>query len=414
MKIPNQDKEATMKRARRFGLAAAGVLLPTGIKESVNPGWRWWHSMLLGLAAMLVVLVAPAGVVQAAPLPPDDQTFVDNAVADVMSEYGLPGLMIKITGPAGSYTKTYGVSNIKTNRPLKLRDGVRIASITKSFTATAVLLLVQDGTLRLDDKLAEYVEDIPFGEQITIRELLAMRSGVYEFSDDPDFLTTFNADPLYPGWKPEKILPILRSHEPQFPPGTRTVYTDSNYILLGLIIEKATGRSARRVITDSVIKPLGLMRHTYFPAGPGLRAPYAHGYYAGDDNMGPVVDYTKSNPNVPWTGGGMVSTLTDLQTWGKALAKGTLLSKRLQRERLEATAFSNVTANFFFGYGLGIIKIGDWFGHDGAILGYSTVTFYEPDSGAQIVAAANRSSNSSTPTLDVFGRIAMHLYPDSF
>jgi len=374
-------------------------------------GWRC--SVLLGLAAMLIIVIAPAVGVQAAPLPPGDQTFVDNAVADAMSKYRLPGLMIKITGPAGSYTKTYGVSNIRTDRPLMLTDGVRMASITKSFTATAVLRLVQDGTLQLDDKLAKYVKDIPFGQEITIRQLLAMRSGVYDFSDDPDFLTKFNANPLYPGWKPRQILPILRSHEPQFPPGTQTVYTDSNYVLLGLIIEKATGKSARRVIKESVIKPLGL-GHTYFPAGPGLRAPYSHGYYAGDDNMGPVLDYTKLNPNVPWTGGGMVSTLTDLQTWGKALAKGTLLSKQLHREQLEATAFSDISANFFFGYGLGIIKFGDWFGHDGAILGYSTVTFYEPDSGAQIVAAANLSSNSSTPTLDVFYAIAKHLYPDSF
>lgn len=367
--------------------------------------------MLLAVAAALAIFASLAGTAGAKPLSAEGRAFVDGAVAGVMQEDRLPGLMLKITGPAGSYSKAYGVADIATNRPLALNDEVRIASITKSFTATAVLQLVQHGTLSLNDRLADFFKGIPYGRKITLRQILAMRSGVWELTADPAFLKAFTANPLLPSWRPTRILKLLRTHKPQFRPGARTLYTDTNYILLGLIMEKATGMSARGLITRNVIKRLGL-KHTYFPVKPGLRSPFSHGYYAGEDNMGELRDYTRVNPNVPWTGGGMVSTVGDLQKWGKALAAGTLLSKRLQRARLHFGEFPN-SGGPFAGYGLGILKIGDWIGHDGAIFGFSTATFYEPKSGAQIVVATNLSTNSSTPSVDAFAAIAKHFYPST-
>ena len=139
--------------------------------------------------------------------------------------------------------------------------------------------------------------------------------------------------------------------------------------------------------------------------------PFAHGYYAGDDGTGDIRDYTGVNPKVAWTAGGMVSTLDDLKRWGKVLATGTLLSRKLQAQRLRVGTIPNPGPPS--GYGLGILRFGDWIGHDGAIFGFSTVTMYDRSTGAQIVAATNLSSNFSTPTMQLFGTIAQRLYPES-
>jgi D-alanyl-D-alanine carboxypeptidase len=372
--------------------------------------------IILRLAVIVVILVtalaAVTGEVSAQSsrqLSRADRTFVDQTVEQLMSQQRLPGLMLTITGPKGSYTKSYGVANIRTRAPMRLSDHVRIASITKSFTATAVLQLVDRRRLKLSDKLAKFVRGVPNGNRITVRELLAMRSGIYDFTSDPTFVKRFDANPLIK-FKPLDIIPIMRRHKPLFSPGARTSYADGNYVLLGIILEKITHRSPASVITSNIIKPLNL-RHTSFPSTAKMPNPFSRGYYAGDDGNGALRDYTAVNPNVAWTAGGMVSTLGDLLTWGKALATGTLLSKGLQAQRLHFGTIPNNGPPL--GYGLGILRFGNWIGHDGAIFGFSTVTFYDRSNGAQIVAAANLSSNSSTPTSTLFGLIAKRLYPAS-
>jgi D-alanyl-D-alanine carboxypeptidase len=357
-----------------------------------------------GLA--LAGAAAPAG---AAQLPQADRDFVDATVAQAMQTGRLPGVMIRISGPMGTYKKVYGVADLRSGTPMAAAQHVRIASITKSFTATAVLRQIQRGRLSLSDKLSHWVKGIPNGRRITIRQLLAMRSGIYDFTSDRRFTRDFDANPLM-RFAPQDVVRIVRRHKPLFAPGARTQYADSNYVLLGIILEKLTGRSVESLIQRDVVRPARL-RETSFPTRPTLPKPFAHGYYAGDDGNGELRDYTAVNPKVAWTAGGMVSTLDDLKRWGKVLATGTLLSRKLQAQRLRFGKIPNPGPPV--GYGLGILRFGDWLGHDGAIFGFSTATFYERSTGAQIVAVANLSSNFSTPTLEIFGIIAQHLYPAS-
>jgi D-alanyl-D-alanine carboxypeptidase len=362
------------------------------------------------LIAVVALVAAGPAQAQTAELSAEDRQFVDAAVMQAMQSGRLPGVSLKISGPKGNYVKTYGVSNRETSQPMGLDDHVRIASITKSFTATAVLRQVQRGRLKLSDKLDRWVKGIPYGRQITVRQMLAMRSGIYDFTTNAGFGRRFGANPLL-RWKPADVVRIIRANKPTFKPNAKTQYADSNYVLLGIILQKVTGRSAESVITRDVIRPAGL-RDTSFPTTPNMPAPFSRGYYAGDNGDGPVRDYTRSNPKVAWTAGAMVSTLDDIETWGRELATGRLLSRSLQRQRLKLGTIPN-PGGPPVGYGLGILRFGDWLGHDGAIFGYSTVTFYERSSGAQIVAAANLSSNFSTPTLDIFGTIAERLYPET-
>jgi D-alanyl-D-alanine carboxypeptidase len=211
--------------------------------------------------------------------------------------------------------------------------------------------------------------------------------------------------------KPRGAIRIIKRHAPDFEPGADFEYSDSNYTLLGIVLQKLAGRSVESVIKRAILKRLEL-RETSFPTTPNLRTPFSHGYYAGNDGTEPIMDYTAVNPAVPWTAGGMVSTIDDLRRWGKALATGTLISKRLQRKRLKFGTAPN-PGGPPAGYGLGILRFGDWIGHDGAIFGFSTVTMYLPSNGAQIVAVANLSTNATTPTFDMFRSIAKRLYPSS-
>jgi D-alanyl-D-alanine carboxypeptidase len=159
------------------------------------------------------------------------------------------------------------VADRRTGAPMRLRDHVRIASITKTFTATAILQQVDRGRRKLSAKLDTFVKGIPNGRRITIRQLLAMRSGIYDFTADRTFERRFAANPLM-RFRPRDIIPIIRRHRPLFRPGARTSYADSNYVLLGIVLEKITGRSARAVITHDIVDRLKL-RHTSSRRRPG-------------------------------------------------------------------------------------------------------------------------------------------------
>jgi D-alanyl-D-alanine carboxypeptidase len=365
------------------------------------------------LAALLSFALA-AGVARAKPLSPPDRKFVDATVAEAMKTEHLPGLSIEISGPRGDYAKAYGVADRATGAPLRLNDHIRMASITKTFVATAILRQVASGGLGLEDPISTWFPTVPNAPRITVRDLLGMRSGLYEYTSDVKFLKDFTANPLM-HFTPQDALEIISSNEPIAEPDTETHYADTNYVLLGLILEKVTGETAEEAVTKDVIKPLHL-EHTSFPTTAKIPAPFAHGYYGGEDlkavKPDDLEDYTYVNPKIAWTAGAMISTVGDLHKYARELGTGALLTPQLWAERQRFNPLPN--EGIPVGYGLGLLHPGNWLGHDGAIFGFSSVAFYEPETKAAISAVANLSSNSTTPTLDLFGQLAAHLYPDSF
>ena len=342
--------------------------------------------------------------------PPAKARAIDAVVENVMATQRVPGMNLAVRAPGGSYRRSYGVADISTRAPMAPRYTFRMASISKTFTGIAVLRLVDRGKLRLSDKLAEYVTGVDNGRQITIRQLLGMTGGIYDFTRDERFNAAFSANPLYPAWRPRDVLQILRRHRPDFRPGRMVSYSDSNYVLLGMIIEKITGAPVKRTI-DRLARGAGL-RRTTFPTVARLRSPFAHGYYAGDEGDQPLADYTLVNPDVPWTAGNMTTTVGDLQRWAVALGTGRLISKRLFRAQRRFRPIAN-PGGPKVGYGLGLFHIGDWIGHNGAIYGFNTVMFYLPSKRATIVISGNKSTNFSSETLDIFLPIAENLYPGS-
>jgi D-alanyl-D-alanine carboxypeptidase len=375
--------------------------------------------MLVRTTVLVVVVLAlvggsriPIGAAAASgEFPEADRAALTAIIEKGMTEKRLPGLNVGIWIPGrGTLVQPFGTGDLETGAPMAIGDHVRIASITKSFTATAILQLVDEDKLRLDDPLAQFIEGIPNGERITIRHLLNMTSGIYDFPADPQFMADITADPLM-AFGPDDVIAILRRNKPNFEPGAEVVYCDTNYILLGVILEQVSGRKAAEIITEDFIAPLKLTG-TSFPDTPAMPEPYAHGYYAGEDARGPFEDFTISNPNLPWTAGAMIATLEDLRVWAKVLATGSELSPATQQERLTFKPFT--TGNEGASYGLGILNYSGFLGPYGMIFGYTTAIFHLPEADATFVISGNQSTNFSMAATEIFLELARQLYPERF
>ena len=370
-------------------------------------------SILIPVAAAILIMTSLAPATAQESLEGfDDQTVrALTAIAETgRTATATPGLVVGIWAPGrGKFVRAFGTGDLSTKAPLRLDDHFRIASNTKTFTATAVLQLVDKGNLRLQDDLEKFIPGIPYGNQITIKELLNMSAGVYDFTSDEELVKKFVDDPLLPGWTPQDLIPVIQSHKPSFAPGTAVVYTDSNYVLLGLIVEKVTGRKLGDVIQTEILDKLG-MKETSYPTTPDIPAPFSRGYYPITDAL--PREITEINPDFPAGAGAMISTLRDLRIWVKALATGKLLCPATQKLRLETNPFTG--GGSATGYGLGILNLSGFLGHNGAVLGYSSVMFYLPGSDATFVVIGNNSGNSMSSATDIFIGLAYYLFPEQF
>ncbi|MFJ5305423.1 serine hydrolase domain-containing protein [Streptomyces sp. NPDC088350] len=311
---------------------------------------------------------------------------LDKAVADVREQAGIPGVTVGLWMPGkGCYVRATGVADKATGEPMSTDLYLRIGSETKTFTVTALLELVDEGRIRLDDPVARYVHGVPNGRRITLRHLAEMRSGLFPYSSDPDFAHDLLSDPnrLF---TPRELLAYGFKHPNTSAPGKVFVYNNSNLILLGLVIEKVTGHRAADVIDRRVLRPARL-DHTLFPDGPNVGEfpePHPRGY-TNQTLSGEVADSTDWKPSWAWTAGAMISDLHDLHSWAKTVATGTLLSPETQRQRLTMLPTGHPGTN----YGLGIFESGGWIGHNGSIPGYESVTVYLPSQKATLVVLLN-------------------------
>jgi D-alanyl-D-alanine carboxypeptidase len=382
-------------------------------------------------AALALALLAGAGTTgftatpalpaESAPRPavaldPDLAAEVDELARAALTG-GVTGAVVGISDPVrGSYLQAYGTADTA-GTPMTTDVHYRIASVTKTFTAQTVLRLAEEGRLSLADPLEEYVPDIPYGDEITVRHLLGMRGGVYSFVRDEEFMARYVADPLLPGWSPYDVLEIIRAHADEAtPPGRATVYSDSEYVLLGLVIERVTGRSAQQY-TSSVIEDLGLPETSY-PTTAALPEPYTHGYMNTDSESAPAApaaeeprDVTLSNPVVPYTAGAVISTVPDMIRYAEQLATGAGLAPETARLRQQWTPLSSTGVRAQ--YGLGVIQLGNWVGHNGSVFGYSTMVFHLPDEQASVVVMVNAADAEAVPATGLWTGIVTLLYPDS-
>ncbi|MFI0924166.1 serine hydrolase domain-containing protein [Streptomyces sp. NPDC021012] len=321
-------------------------------------------------------------------LGPELTARLDKAIEDVREQAGIPGVAVGLWMPGrGGYLHATGVADKVTGEPMTTDGFVRIGSETKTFTVTALLKLVDDHRIGLDDPIARYVHGVPNGHRITLRHLAEMRSGLFPYTSDPDFIHDLLSDPQR-HFTPEEALAYGFKHRNTFKPGAKFEYSNSNLVLLGLVVEKVTGRPLPEFLRNRVLRPAHL-RHTLFPTGPEFPEPHPRGY-TNQTLSGAVVDSTDWNPSWAWAAGAMISDLRDLRHWAKVLATGELLSPETQAQRLRTlpTGFPGLS------YGLGIFDANGWIGHNGSIPGYETVTVYLPERDATLVIMINTDITS--------------------
>jgi D-alanyl-D-alanine carboxypeptidase len=341
---------------------------------------------LLALAAMPCATASAAGEPGRKPREAELQRTLDRVVAA-----GVPGAVLLVRAGGRTTRLTAGYGALRPKRPMRAGDHFRVGSITKSFVATVVLQLVAERRLALEDPVARWLPGlVPGGERITVRQLLNHTSGLFAFAADRDFVSQASRDPLRV-WAPREIVAIATAHPPMFAPGSGWSYSDTNYFVLGLIVERATGRPLAAELERRILAPLRL-RATSLPAGPDIAGPHAHGYF-----LRPLQDVTVGSPSVQWAAGALVSDADDVARFFRALLGG-----RLVRRDLLALMQTTVAAPQLgpgTGYGLGLLKVGEpcgalW-GHTGASPGYVADALNSRGGTRQVVVLANATGSIS-------------------
>ncbi len=310
---------------------------------------------------------------------------LDLAIGKAMQDYRVPGALVGIWSPRGQFVHAFGVADKQTGEKMSTGMYMRIGSETKTFAVTAVLQLVDAGKLSLDDPIGKYLQGIPHGgDKATIKELANMTSGLPSYTTNPAWVNQFLANP-HRQWKPEELLKFAYQLPQLFPPGQRTSYSDTNTLMLGLVVEKVSGMPLHDFLQQRIFTPAGL-RNTSLPTGAEFPSPHAHGYTE-QTPSGAEADATDWNPSEAWAAGAMIATVDDLGVWAKTLVVGHLLKPKTQAERVDVPLKDGL------GYGIGLFDSNGWLGHNGSIPGYQSITVYLPEADTAVVVLLNTDSS---------------------
>lgn len=332
---------------------------------------------------------------------------LDTAIEDAMDATGVPGVIVGLWTPDGQYVRAFGVADTATGAPMRTDFQHRIGSVTKTFTVTAVLQLVDQGKLALDDTISAYVPGVPRGEEITLRQLARMQSGLPNYSASDAFTKELFEDPQRP-FTPRQLLDFAFAQPNAFAPGQGFEYSNTNTVLLGMTVEKVSGTSLPDYVHDHILAPLKL-NHTSFPTDNAFGEPHAQGYTTdADDNEAVATDW---NPSWAWAAGAMISNLDDLRVWADALATGTLLTPETQEQRLQTVTQPPLPPAD--GYGLGLFSLAGWVGHNGSLPGYQTVVVRLADPATTLVVMTNTDipSNGGEPSTALANAITKVVTP---
>jgi D-alanyl-D-alanine carboxypeptidase len=343
------------------------------------------------------------------PMNDDLAQRLDAAVNEAMTAAGVPGAIVGIWGSDGDYVRAFGVADKATRAPMKADFYTRIGSLTKTFTVTAILQLADQGKLGLDDSIAEFIDGVPLGNRITLRQLARMQSGLFNYTASPEFQKAMFADPRRP-FTPHELLDFAFAQPNTFPPGEQFEYCNTNTVLLGMVVEKVSGQPLASYIQDKIVAPLG-MSHTSFPMTNAFPDPHAQGYttQTADGKEAVATDW---DPTWAWAAGAMISTLDDMRIWAPALATGKLLTPQMQEQRLQTVGSPGMPPQD--GYGLGIFNLGGWIGHNGSLPGYQTVVVYLPQKQTSLVILTNTDIEyqGGEPSTTLATAITKELTPD--
>ena len=350
--------------------------------------------------AMLSCLMVAAAIAASAMATPTTATNTEAAGlqkdVDALVAAGAPGALLLVRDGNRTVRLTAGLGNVARKTPMRPGDHFKIASLTKSYTATVVLQLVGEGKLSLDDNVEQRLPGlVPNGRKITIRQLLNHTSGLFDYFELPKFLKPYLSGNFGYYWAPRQLVRMGVSHKPLFAPGRGYSYSNTNYVLAQLIVERVTGKSLSTELKRRIFQPLHL-RDTIYPTKPGLPSPYAHGYKL----LGkpPATDVTGLSPSMSPGSGAIVSTARDVADFYRALLSGRLLKPRqMQAMKTNVSERTGKVVVAGPGYGLGIgmspLTCGGWT-HGGELPGYQAQAISSGDGRRQVVLVVNQDPSS--------------------
>ena len=330
------------------------------------------------------------------------------SILDEMTSKGVVGVMMSVDEPTnGSWSGASGKADLHNDIDIKACNISRVGSTVKTFTATTVMLLAEEGKLDLDDKISdhlngEHIDKIENADKATIRQLLQHSSGIYNYIQDLQFQTASTND-LIKEWKAGDLLEYAHNKNSYFAPGTDVRYSNTGYILLGMLIEKIEGKPFYQVFREKIFDPLGLSM-TQFAA----KDPVPDGIVRGYIDLYSKLQVVESTYFSGWdyytADGGLISNPSDLNTFMKALFQGDLINQSSLDEMLSWQSPSEVDSEFFpISHGLGIFQIqtneGVAYIHSGDAIGYFASMIYFPNQDIAISYAANSN----------YGKIDQHL-----
>jgi len=325
----------------------------------------------VAIAAALTALVALAAVVALLRAPTREERL--SSLLDEVVAAGAPGVLALVQDSSGTWSDASGLADRARGEPLRTADRFRIGSITKTFVAVLVLELAAEGRLALDAPVDRWLPGlVPRG--ITVRQLLSHTSGLFDYVNDSRTLADGVSDP-------RRLVALALSHPPLGRPGERYAYASTNYVVLGMLVERRTRTSLEERLARRIFRPLQLT-HTTFESSTTLRV---HGYRAPTRDgiiVGEREDTIGESASWAWGAGAIVSDANDLASFFAALLKGRLVPRSLLRQMVPER-----------GYGLGLAAFrtpcGTAVGHTGNLLGYVSVAWASQDGSRRIVMMAN-------------------------
>ena len=318
---------------------------------------------------------------------PSIQSRIVEAVENDRKRFGgntpIPATLIGVWDAKGhNFIRAFGYSDLVKKVPLTPADHFRIGSNTKTFVVSVLLQLVAEKKLGLDDPLSHFSlgVTIPNGDNITVRELCEMRSGLFEGYDTPEFKKLNMKVPK--DFSPGMIVAWAMKQKPYFPPGKGYNYSNTNYLLLGMIIREITKDSVGNQIRKRLLEPFGL-KQTFFPETQEMPDPWTRGYEL--DKQGNWKDVSNTIPvQLMGTAGEMISDMNDIRRWIELYATGKTCGAGTYNDLMNCIPFLGNTS-----FGLGITCSTGWYGYTGALPGYNTADYHSPDTGLTIVAWIN-------------------------
>lgn len=304
----------------------------------------------------------------------------------------IPGATAAVDQPGCSWRGASGVSDIPTKTPVLPGDLFHLGSITKTFTAALLLKLRAEGKVALDSPVSTYVKGVPRGDTMTVRQLLNHTSGLFDYTECDTFWSAVQANPAHV-WKPEDLVALAATKTPYFEPGQGFQYSNTDYIVAGMIVEKVSGEPAAAALRSRILDP-AMLTHTYLD---GYEAPVPgliHGYETDGKDF---LDVTWSeDPSWAWTAGGLISSTDDLTKFYEDLLSGKVLAPA---ELQEMTTMVHTTWPTIPRYGLGLAerKFGDRraIGHEGGVWGFVSASFHFTDPEATVSVLVNLESGDA-------------------